>query len=80
MSKEFKPLIPLLYDPSISTDLLVSCLLGYRESDNCQDPTDKHLISQTVGEIVALRKLKIFWFSGFVATNLLWIAHYLGYL
>ena len=80
MNKEFKPSVPLLYHPSISTELLISCLLGYRESDSCQDLTDKHLIGQAVYEIVALRKLKIFWFSGFVATNLLWTAHYLGYL
>ena len=80
MNKEFKPSVPLLYHPSISTELLISCLLGYRESDNCQDLTDKHLIGQAVCEMIALRKLKNFWFSGLVATNSLWIVHYLGYL
>jgi hypothetical protein len=69
-----------MYDPSISTEILISCLLGYRESNSCQDPIDKHLISQTVVEIIALRKLKTFWMAGFIATNLLWVAHYLGYL
>ena len=67
------------YDPSISTHVLVMCLLGYRESDNCIDEGDKELIGQAVGRILAKQKIMRFWFAGFIATNALWVAHAMGY-
>ncbi len=70
--------IPIGYDPSIPTHVLVMCLLGYRESDNCIDEVDKDLIGQAVGRILVLQRVLTFWFVGFIVTNALWAAHAMG--
>jgi hypothetical protein len=71
--------IPVGYASSISTHVLVMCLLGYRESDNCIDEVDKDLIGQAVGHILVMQRIVRFWFAGFVVTNVLWAAHAMGY-
>ena len=75
--------VKLPYDSSISTKMLIFCVLGFRESDDCTSDDAKALMAQVVGELSILGKawsLVRFLLVGLFVTNGMWVANYLGWL